>query len=1207
MGTFYQIQGKSKELIDNSIEGISYFKNKYNNIKPFSIINREYKISLHEKNNNIFKIPLDGHLIKNMYLKADLNMNKKNNNSKINEWKDLKIFDNPNFLNYTITNIPNIENIDIEPITNNLKKIIYEDYYNTKNLSLEVWKKNIINYYHKNENESIIIKNVLNYYDIETNLLETLNNNLIEYKNIKVLYLINFYINILYLFYNNLINLEKIYSNRIVLTENSITSEYLLEDFISQYLFYYENNNINKLYIQQQLDLYINDLRIKLENEKNRQNENSINNISTIDFENNYEIYLNNILLKLNEDIWSEDIINVFSEKNVNIDSSEDNSIGKINQKYSNFLNEILINIYYNLFNLNTTNTNISIIDSSAEYYQIYLNFIKNINTFIISELIIDDKYINFFDLDKDDISDINNINLNNINTLIINDIFDIKNFYYDYKTIISIDISEFKTIQEIKDNLFDLINTYQKYQLNKININLYSTNSTSVNTSSVNDIEFIYIELIEKYDFRSSSEFLFLTVYNNNENILIYFYKNNQEITIQEENRLRELIYNYNLTNDNKYKILIKDEFPLFDLSLFNTYPFYNFEKLIVKERTLFENFKNIIILQSCLNPIFLEEMYHEYVFERKINIKNEYNISVEIEINDIEKKLDDYQKQIIQSYTFYNKEYFINKIPEEILEEINDIHKYKYFHILNYENFIEYTRTNYNYFIYLYNEWNKKLQGIKKWKSLLQIEYKGEIFTYIELKHILEIENNRKLLSENDINSKIDIILNNLNNKYENYLNTKNFEDLDLDNIKVEINYNKNLKMNLKIGKKNFNNIKINRLFLYPKIICILYYEKDYRHIAYIFENKSDSIKYFYVREDIKSIFIYPYNLKSFKYKELDINIEEDFSIVFSNDIYYDFNNNKLIRKFIPEKNFYLYLELYRWSIFNDFYDLITRNYKKKVFEKINLEYQKQYNIFEYINLQIDDQIIETLCDDTLNIYQNYFIKNKKGFNKLLEMNYIPLIFWFMRSKYAILPIISLSNTNVYLNIKFNENIIIQNNIGKIYIDYVLLSPEERNDIIIQDNIYILNSFNQKQLLLNRNNNFLKLPFNSQIIDFFIIFYNQKNEIIEINKYIESLKLKIDGKESVKYYDLKYHTNVTIWNKKYKGFNKNIINISFAINPIILEQPSGSINYSSITDSVLKFLISDITFYKIYKFSKIIFRDYKYLKIISGQASLI
>ena len=66
-------------------------------------------------------------------------------------------------------------------------------------------------------------------------------------------------------------------------------------------------------------------------------------------------------------------------------------------------------------------------------------------------------------------------------------------------------------------------------------------------------------------------------------------------------------------------------------------------------------------------------------------------------------------------------------------------------------------------------------------------------------------------------------------------------------------------------------------------------------------------------------------------------------------------------------------------------------------------------------------------------------------------------------MRSKYASLPIISLSNTNVYLNIKFNDNVIIKDNIGSIIIDYILLSPEERNEMI-KDHVYILNSFNQK-----------------------------------------------------------------------------------------------------------------------------------------------
>ena len=161
---------------------------------------------------------------------------------------------------------------------------------------------------------------------------------------------------------------------------------------------------------------------------------------------------------------------------------------------------------------------------------------------------------------------------------------------------------------------------------------------------------------------------------------------------------------------------------------------------------------------------------------------------------------------------------------------------------------------------------------------------------------------------------------------------------------------------------------------------------------------------------------------------------------------------------------------------------------------------------------------------------VQRNFVIKKKKGFDKLLQTNYIPLIFWFMRNEHSSFPIISLSNTNVYLNIKCFDNVIIKNNISSIIIDYILLSPEERDEIIVKDHIYILNSFNHKYLSINKDNNFLKLPFNSQIIDLFIIFYNDLDEVIEIDKYIQSLKLKIDGKESVKYYDLKFHTNVTV-----------------------------------------------------------------------------
>lgn len=1218
MGTFYQIQGRPKELTDNSEDGLSFFKRKYSNIQPFSIVNKEYKFSFDEKNNNEFIIPMDGHLIKNIYLKADIELN--NKKEEIDEWKDLKIFDNPRFLNYRIIDIPNIEDIDLEPIYSNFRNVIYNDYYNSDN-----WQNNIINYYHNESNSLTIIKNILNYYDLETNLLQSLDNNLVEYKNTKTQNLINFYINVLYLYYYNLDNFKKVYSS-LVLSDNSITSDYSLNNFLEIYSFNYQNNSINQLYIKDQLDLYIDDLTIKLQNKKESLEANSINNVSITDVENTYEIYLNNTLLELNEGVWTNDIINAYSVSNDNDDSSSaiNDTIGKINKKYSSFINETLITIYYNLYGSTLEDTSVDIIDSRNEYFQIYSNFITNIDSFIKSELIINTKYKDIYNLNVNDNSDIINVDINSIESLIKDDISFINNFYYDYKTIISIDLSEYNRIKDIKENIFDKINSYQYYNLSSI-INT----SSSINSGD----EYVYTELIERYDFKSDSELLFYNIYNDNENILINEYK--KVSAENEEILLREYIYNFNLTNDNIYKTLIQETFPLFDLTLFDTYPFYNFEKSNIKERSLFTNFKNIVLIQSCLNPVFLEEMYHEYVYERKLNIKKEYNIKIEIDISKYENELDDYQKQIIQSYTFYNKDYLQDKIPEYVLNSINDAHKYKYFHILTYENYLEFTRTNYDYFIYLYNEWNQKLQNIKKWNFLSQIEYKGIYFTYIELKHILQIENSISLLTNENTSSSSSVNLNEntsssaninfesnelntteiidkLNNKYQIYLETKIFDNLDVESLKVVINYNNNLKLNLRNGRTNFNDTtNINKISLFPETICILYYEYNYRHIAMIFENVSVNMKNFFVKKKIKSISIYPYhspNLsKIVQYKELQIPIEEDFSKIFGNDIYYDLEQEKYIRKFDPQKNIYLYLELYRWTLYNDFYDLISKTYSNTPFEKISLENKTQNQIFKYINLQIDDQIIETLCDDTLNVYKKFFIENKKGFDKLLQSNYIPLIFWFMRSKNSAFPIISLSNTNVYLNLKCFENVKIKNNIGSIVIDYILLSPEERNEIILQDHVYILNTFNQKKLVLEKKNNFLKLPFHSQVIDLFIIFFDYKNEIISVDKYIESLKLKIDGKESVKYYDLKFHTNVTVWNHKYKGIDKNIVNISFALNPVLMDQPSGSMNYSSITDSVLKFIISDETFYEIYKYCKIVYRDYKYIKINSGQSSLV
>lgn len=1277
MGTFYQLQGKSSDLIDNGDTGLSFFERKYSNIKPFSIVNREYPFSFHAKNNYEFKIPYDGHLIKNIYLKADIEIEDKN--KEISEWKDLKIFDNPHFLNYEISNVKEMDSIDLEPIYKNLKALVYNDYL--EKYKTEEWKNNILYYFHEENileessstinNEIEIIKDIISYYNNETNLFESVDNDLIEYKKLKVLYLINFYMNVLYLNYNNLDNLYKIHSNRLDLTDTSIGDNYNLNDFVERYSFSYENNNINKVYLEEHINVYINDLNIRLQLEQNRQNRNDINNISTLDYEKNYEIYLNNKLLELNENIWNEDIIDAF-DNNDGIASSTDDSIGKINTKYNEFTNNVLLETYLVLYESSNFTNNIEIIDTSDAYYEIYLKFIKDINSYINDNLIINEKYRDIFDLDSDSdsVKSIDNSILESILENIKNDHLDILDFYNDYEAISSINLENFRSIQEIKDNIFSVVNEYQLYNIPlydtddffsddddndeeeknkmiKYIEDYYSQKSVEENVLYDKLYEKLYKKLIDKYDFTETSEEMFYIIYNDNEDILIHEYKLiNINLTNDEEEELRKDINDYNQTKDELYKISIKDKFDDFDLNLFDVYPFYNFENVTYEKKKYFDIFKNIILLQSRLNPIFLEEMYHEYVYERKLNIKKEYNIDIKINISNFEEELDGYQKLIIQSYTFYNRNYFNGKIPAPILESINDIHKYKYFHILDYENFIEYTRTNYEYFMYLYNEWNKKLLGNKKWKYLKQIEYKGLEFTYVELKHILLIERNICDVSSTDYEDYLSLLYKNINTKFENYIKTEIF-DIDFSNIKLKINVNNNIELDIPRGKHNLsNNMYINKVYLYSNSSCILYYENNYRNIAYIFENNTEETKLFYVRKKIKSVYLYPYKIetntnvsssfltddydnsfscdneystsimnifnindkksqKYVEYKFLTMNTNFE-NVVYGNDIYFDFSENKFIRYYDPQKNVYLYNELYRWILYNDFNDLINKKYTKEKFRKIELDTFKQKNKFDSITLQIGDQIIESLCEDTLEIYKNYFTKNKRGFDKLSENKYIPLAFWFMRNKGSSFPIMSLTNTNIYLNIKCNENIKVRNN-ASIIIDYILLSPEERNEMIIKDHVYILNTFNQKLLIVNGKNDYLQLPFNSQIVDLFLIFYDNLNKKIEITKYLSSLKLKIDGKESVKYYDLKLHTHVNIWNSKYKNIDKNIINISFALNPTYSEQPSGTMNYASITDSVIKFIFQDKTFYEIYKYTKIIFRDYKYLKINSGQGALI
>ena len=96
--------------------------------------------------------------------------------------------------------------------------------------------------------------------------------------------------------------------------------------------------------------------------------------------------------------------------------------------------------------------------------------------------------------------------------------------------------------------------------------------------------------------------------------------------------------------------------------------------------------------------------------------------------------------------------------------------------------------------------------------------------------------------------------------------------------------------------------------------------------------------------------------------------------------------------------------------------------------------------HHFFNNFETEIDGRVIESYTNDYFNIYQSHHLKDdqKSNYNELIGNNeklnsfegekssykiYIPLIFWFNRSSSFSLPLISMSNSNVKINVRINE----------------------------------------------------------------------------------------------------------------------------------------------------------------------------------------
>tara|TARA_B100001173_G_scaffold303045_1_gene305385 strand:- start:524 stop:1789 length:1266 start_codon:yes stop_codon:yes gene_type:complete len=320
---------------------------------------------------------------------------------------------------------------------------------------------------------------------------------------------------------------------------------------------------------------------------------------------------------------------------------------------------------------------------------------------------------------------------------------------------------------------------------------------------------------------------------------------------------------------------------------------------------------------------------------------------------------------------------------------------------------------------------------------------------------------------------------------------------------------------------------------------------------------------------------------------------------------------------------------------------------------------------SIIKSVTLRINDQIIDKIYGESIDIYNN--LNNIDVKDLTLEYNsdfsirnigdsidynkrhiYLKLPFWFSKSSGVALPIISLNNSDINLDIEFRsfydviktdnyqgiESVSIKANSKfdcKILTEYIYLDKVEKNFFLNTPHSYLIEQlqFNGEDVITKSDTNkSIYINFKNPVKELFWVISvdndnidsNLENDYNNITKYttyysnysdtFDTLTIKLNSMtlledEPAVYYRLiqshLYHNNKR---------NKHIYSYSFSLNPSDF-QPSGAMNFSDLNNALFLFKFKENTslesgcstngIIKIYAY------NYNILRIASGQASLM
>lgn len=306
--------------------------------------------------------------------------------------------------------------------------------------------------------------------------------------------------------------------------------------------------------------------------------------------------------------------------------------------------------------------------------------------------------------------------------------------------------------------------------------------------------------------------------------------------------------------------------------------------------------------------------------------------------------------------------------------------------------------------------------------------------------------------------------------------------------------------------------------------------------------------------------------------------------------------------------------------------------------------------YTFIEYVNFEIGGIVIDKLYGEWMYIWAQLnnridqyavldsMIYGDDSANKNIQRYYAPLPFWFGINPGLALPLISLSNHEVRLIIKFKDlpNGQTTELINfKVLCDYVFLDTDERRRYSQNAHEYLIEQTQQmNEYNTIEGNNRFDLNFKHPV-KYMVFFIDLKDQIYKpidtsyqstdglgkkYNEIIENATIYINGQQLFYprygsyfryYHQYKYFKGSTRVGKWVGSINSlgldRIYTYSFALKPSE-QAPSGTMNFSRIENKEISFTIPDLTSYtNTLNLFKCYAVNYNILRIKSGMGGLV